>query len=209
MRRRTVDILCDIIGTFILSVGIYSFVEPIDIAPGGVSGIALMVNYVTGAPVGLVSFIINVPLIAIGWRILGRECVLKTLVTAAISYIMLDKVVTPFFPRYEGDVLLAAVFGGALMGLGMSIIFRRGSTTGGTDIISHILKQKRPLLPLGRALLAVDAAVIASSVFVFGRIEAAMYSLICLYATVEVIDSMVPNVHDARTNVLLKDGESG
>ncbi len=203
MRRRTVDILCDIIGTFILSVGIYSFVEPINIAPGGVSGIALMVNHVCGAPVGLVSFLINVPLIVIGRRILGRECIVKTIITAIISSVMLDKVVTPFFPQYEGDVLLAAVFGGALMGLGMSVIFRRGSTTGGTDIISHILKHKRPLLPLGRALLMVDAAVIVSSVFVFGRIEAAMYSLICLYSTVEVIDSIVPNVHDARTDVFM------
>lgn len=192
MRRRAIDILCDIIGTFVLSIGIYSFVEPINIAPGGVSGIALMVNYLTGFPVGLTSFLINVPLICVGWKILGRECVMKTLITAVISAVMLDRVVSPYFPQYEGDAMLAAVFGGAMMGFGMGVIFRRGSTTGGTDIVSHIIKHKNPHLPLGRALLAVDSAVIAASVAVFGHIEAGMYALVCLYATVEVIDAMLP-----------------
>lgn len=168
-----------------------------------------MVNYLTGAPVGLVSFLINVPLIVLGWRILGRDCVVKTIITAVISAIMLDEVVSPFFPQYEGDVLLAAIFGGVLMGLGMSVIFRRGSTTGGTDIVSHILKHKKPLLPLGRALLIVDAAVILSSVIVFGHIESAMYALVCLYATVEVIDAIVPNVYDAKRDVILGQKAAG
>lgn len=181
-----------------MATGIFSFVEPIRIAPGGVNGIALMVNYLTGAPVGAVTLAINVPLIVIGWRMLGRDCVIKTLITALISSFVLDRLVTPYFPQYEGDTLLAAVFGGALMGLGMAVIFRRGSTTGGTDIVSHIIKLKRPLMPIGMALLAVDSVVIILSVIVFGDLEAGMYAVICLYATVKVIDMLVPNVQAVR-----------
>ncbi len=196
MVRRLIDILCDFLGSFIMSIGIFSFVEPINIAPGGVSGIALMANYLAGVPVGAAALAINVPLIIAGWRFLGKECVIKTIITATISSIVLDWVVTPFFPQYEGSPLLAAVFGGALMGLGMSIIFRRGSTTGGTDIVSHIIKLKWPLMPIGMALLAVDSTVIAASVLVFGNIESGMYAIICLYWTVKVIDMLVPNVKD-------------
>jgi uncharacterized membrane-anchored protein YitT (DUF2179 family) len=204
MREIFIDILYDILGSFVLSIGIYSFVEPINIAPGGVSGIALMVNYLTNLPVGLVSFLLNVPIIVAGYRLLGGKCVRKTIITAIISAVMLDEIVEKILPQYEGDIMLASLFGGALMGLGMSIIFRRGSTTGGTDIISHILKAKKPVLSLGRAILAVDSAVIISSVIVYGKIEAAMYSLICLYATVETIDKAVPEVKNVRENVIME-----
>ena len=187
------DLICDILGSIVLAVGIYSFVEPLKIAPGGVSGIALMINYLTDLPVGMVTFAINVPLVIVAWIVLGRDFAVKTLVTALISTVMLDNVVTPVFPQYVGDKLLSAIVGGVLMGLGMGLVFRRGSTTGGTDIISCIIKEKRPNLPIGRALLTVDITVIIFSMIVFKTVETGMYAAVCLYATAEAIDSVVPD----------------
>ena len=193
VREKITDIICDILGSIVLAVGIYSFVEPLKIAPGGVSGIALMINYITGLPVGTVTFAINIPLMIVAWIVLGRSFAVKTFVTALISTVILDNVVTPVFPQYVGDKLLAAIVGGVLMGLGMGLIFRRGSTTGGTDIISCIIKEKRPRLSIGRVLLTVDLTVIISSMLVFKTVETGMYAAVCLYATAEAIDSVVPN----------------
>lgn len=188
------DLICDISGSVILAVGIYSFVEPLKIAPGGVSGLALMINYLTGAPVGMTTFLINLPLIAAAWIFLGARFASKTVVTALISSFVLDRAVTPFFPQYVGDKLLAAIFGGVLMGLGMGVIFTRGSTTAGTDIISYIVKKNKPQISIGRALLAVDFVIIIISVMVFKNIETGMYASVCLYSTAEAIDSVCPGV---------------
>ena len=122
------DVLNDVAGSFALSVGIYCFAEKVNIAPGGVSGIAIMIKYLTGLPVGILTLIMNIPLLVIAYKFMGRTFTLRTLRTVILNTIILDAVVTPFFPQYAGDRLLGSLFGGVCAGAGLGIVFLHGSS---------------------------------------------------------------------------------
>ena len=96
-----------------------------------------------------------------------------------------------YAPIYAGDRMIGGVFGGVLMGAGLAIIFLRGSTTGGTDIISFLVKKWYPHVPIGRMIMVVDCIIIGVSVLVFGNLESALYGLISLYCCSMVIDSII------------------
>ncbi|MBR6607396.1 MAG: YitT family protein, partial [Oscillospiraceae bacterium] len=154
-----IDCLYDVLGSLLYGIGIICFTAPNHVAPGGVSGIATLVNYVTDLPIGLVNFCINVPLVIIGFIVLGKAFTAKTFKSVIIMSIVLDYVVI-HFPLYTGDVLLASLFGGVAMGAGLALVFMRGSTTGGTDILAKLIQLKAPHVPIGRMLLILDCFVL-------------------------------------------------
>lgn len=186
-----IDIIYDIVGSFFLAVGIHCFVEPANIAPGGVSGIAIMINFVTNLPIGILTFVINIPILILSYRYLGKSFTLKSTRTLIISTLILDFFVTPLFPIYEGDRLLGSVFGGILMGIGLAMVFLRGSTTAGGDILSYLLKLKFPFLPIGRALLVIDCIILVASMAVFQNIESGLFGLVSIYVCTKIIDSII------------------
>lgn len=185
------DVSLLLIGSLIYGIGIYMFVVPANIAPGGASGIALMVNFVTGLPVGTLTLVLNVPLLILAWFYLSKKFAVSTAITTAVCSFMLDFVVPLFIPVYAGDRLLCSLYGGVLVGAGMALIFIAGSTTGGTDILGYILQKKRPHMSIGRALMIVDGIILAASIFVFGNIEAALFGLISLFVQTKVIDAII------------------
>lgn len=185
------DISLLLIGSLIYGIGTYVFVVPANIAPGGASGIALMVNFVTGLPVGILTLVLNIPLLILAWFYLSRKFAVSTAITTAICSFVLDFVVPIFMPVYNGDRLLCSLYGGVLVGAGMALIFLAGSTTGGTDILGYILQKKRPHMSIGRALMIVDGIILAASIVVFGNIEAALFGLIALYVQTKVIDTII------------------
>ncbi len=186
-----IDIIYDIVGSFFLAMGIHCFVEPANIAPGGVSGIAIMINFVTNLPIGILTFVINIPILILSYRYLGKSFTLKSTRTLIISTLILDFFVTPLFPIYEGDRLLGSVFGGILMGIGLAMVFLRGSTTAGGDILSYLLKLKFPFLPIGRALLVIDCIILVASMAVFRNIESGLFGLVSIYVCTKIIDSII------------------
>lgn len=192
------DFAYNIAGAFLLAVGIYSFSEKINVAPGGVSGIAIMVKYLTGLPVGGVSLFINIPLLFIAYKYMGRQFTVKTVYAILIYTVVIDSVVTPFFPQYEGDRMLGAIFGGVLIGAGLGLVFTRGASTGGTDIIGYLVEKKYPHIPIGKALLLVDCIILGVSVFVFKNIESALYGVVMLYAQSMVINRLVYGAEKGR-----------
>ena len=134
------EALLIVVGTFIFAFGLYYFVEPSNTAPGGVSGIALLVNYCTGFPIGTMSALINLPLLILGLIFLGKEFVLKTLLSVASFTVIYDYILTPLkVPVYVGERLMACIFGGVVVGIGLGIVFYAAGSTGGTDIISRLL----------------------------------------------------------------------
>ena len=185
------DVSLLLIGSLIYGIGIYMFVVPANIAPGGASGIALMVNFVTGLPVGTLTLVLNVPLLILAWFYLSKKFAVSTAICTAVCSFVLDFVVPLFIPVYAGDRLLCSLYGGVLVGAGMALIFIAGSTTGGTDILGYILQKKRPHMSIGRALMIVDGIILAASIFVFGNIEAALFGLISLYVQTKVIDAII------------------
>ncbi len=217
----TVDIIFDIVGSFLYAVGIICFVNPADLAPGGVSGIAIMLNYLWNLPIGLMTFVINIPLLILSWVFLGHSITLKTLKTMVISTVMMDLIVSEYIPVYAGDRMISAMFGGIIMGAGLAVIFLRGSTTAGTDIISFLIRKWRPHLPIGQILMLIDCTIVAASIPVFGNLESGLYALIAMFCSSRVIDgiiygmdkgSMVTVVSDKNNeiaNSIMKDLDRG
>jgi Uncharacterized conserved protein len=190
-KERGKDLIYDLAGAFLQALGVWCFIEPCMIAPGGVSGMALLVNYLTAVPVGTMALVLNIPLLISSYVCLNRRMTWKTIQTVLIMSLILDGVVTPLFPQYVGDKLLSSVFGGILVGMGMAMIFMRDSTTGGGDILAKLLQKRFPYMHTGYALMMTDAVVIAASVLVFGKLEAALYGLISMVATTQTIDAIL------------------
>lgn len=185
------DLLHDVSGSFIFAIGIICFVNPAKLAPGGMSGIAIMVNHIWGAPIGLMAFILNIPLLILSWFFLGKKMTVKTIKSLLINSIMVDVIGAGILPRYAGDRMIGAVFGGVLMGAGLAPVFMRGSNTGGTDIVSFLVRKWFPHLPIGRIMLFVDGLILLLSIYVFGNMEAGLYGAISLFCCSKVIDSIV------------------
>lgn len=205
LKKHMLDLVADLTGSLALDIGLVCFAEAVDIAPGGVSGAALMIKYLTGFPVGLMTFLINLPLLIIALRRIGGSFVLRSLRTLVISSAMLDLLVSPFFPQYTGDRMLGSLFGGVFMGLGLGLIFLRGSSTAGTDIISLLVEQKHPHIQLGAALMAIDCAVLAASVFVFGNIESVLFGVVALFCQTQVLNAIVYGSERGQLLLIISD----
>lgn len=188
------DVCGDIIGSFIFGIGIISFIGPANIAPGGVSSIALMINHFIPVPIGLTSFLINVPLLILSFLYLGKRFTFKTIRTLGINTVVIDLIVTPLIPIYSGDRLLGSLYGGVLVGAGLALIFLRGSTTGGTDIVSFLLQKFVPSFSIGRAMMIIDGSVIAASMLVYRDIESGLFGIISLFTMTQVLDGIIYGV---------------
>ena len=182
------DFLYDVAGGFLQAVGLHCFIDSIDIAPGGATGIAILANRFTGLPIGTLTFLVNIPLLIASWLFLGKMRTVKTLKTVAILTVILDFIVTPYIPVYIGDKMVSCLFGGVLVGASLALVFMRGSTTGGGDIAAKLLQKFRPHMRTGNAVMATDLVIIAASMAVFGNMESGLYGMINMVVSTYVID---------------------
>ena len=162
-----------IIGGAIYAVAVILFLSGNEISPGGLTGISTMLNYLYGLPVGTVVFILNIPILVIGFIKFGGIFIVKTAVSTVVISITLD-IAEELLPELKINPVLAAVFGGLLMGLSISMFMLRGSTTGGVDIIAMLINRRFPHLTVGRLMLASDAFIVAFSALVYKNIESAL-----------------------------------
>ena len=184
------DLFYDIAGAVLFAAGVYTFAGNADFAPGGITGISLLLNHVFGIPVGTLTLFINLPLIVISYRTLGKRFLLKTAKSMVITTFFLD-VVFPVFPMYEGQRMMAALCSGALMGAGMVMFYMRGSSSGGLDFVIMPIKKKRPHLSVGKITMIIDLGIILLGWPVFGDVDAALYGLVSTFASVVVIDKVL------------------
>lgn len=191
IKNFVLDVGADMIGSLIFAAGLICFMESANIAPGGTSSVALLINYVSGLPIGMLNLAVNIPLLILALLYLGRTFALKTIKSVFINTIMMDFVVAPFFPVYHGDRLLGSIYGGVLVGVGISLIFLRGSTTGGTDIVSFLVQKKFPHFSIGRAMMIVDGIIIGASILVYGDIDAGLFGVISLFCMTKVLDGIL------------------
>lgn len=185
-----VDLCVYIAGGAIYSAAVLLFLSANEISPGGLTGVATVLNYLFMLPVGTVMFLLNIPILIIGFMKLGGIFILKTTVSTVIISVILD-VFGGILPAINIDPILAAVFGGLLLGFGISMFMLRGATTGGVDIVAKLINRRFPHLTVGRLILLADALVVALSAFAYKNIESALYSVVALYASSRVIDMML------------------
>lgn len=187
-----VDVIFDIIGSILYGAGMFNFAVASNFAPGGVSGVAIIVNKLTNGliPIGLGSVIINIPIVIICFKALGLKFFFRSAKTILISAAIVDYVM-PLFPLYQGDPILAAIFGGILAGAGLACIYMRDSSTGGSDFVIMAIRKKNPQLSLGLISLAVDGVVILFGGLVYRKIDAALYGLIMTITYSLIIDKIM------------------
>lgn len=184
------DLVYDFVGAVLFSAGVYTFAGNADFAPGGVTGLALLLNHVFGIPIGTLTLLINLPLIILSYHALGKRFLLKTARSMVITTVLLDGIF-PMFPMYEGQRIMAAVCSGVLIGAGMVLFYMRGSSSGGLDFVIMPIKKKRPHLSVGKITMAIDLGIILLGWPVFGNVDAVLYGLMSTFASVVVIDKVL------------------
>ena len=163
------------------------FLTPNRIAPGGVTGIATILNFLLHWPVGTVSLILNIPLFMISYKAMGKIFAFRSLVATVLFSLFID--ILPLKPVTE-DPLLGALYGGVLLGAGLGLIMRGGATTGGSDMIARMVHRRFQFISTGAFLFAIDCAVVITAGLLIGTTEA-LYALINIFLTAKVMDVVI------------------
>ena len=201
IKQTIIDYIVIAIGALVFSLGIVMFSAPNNIAPGGVSGIGTMLNHLFNIPIGSVILAFNIPLFIFSFKKFGKKFFYKSLYATFLTSTLID--ILPFIleKHYIYSPLLASIFGGVSIGVGVGIIFLRGGTTGGADILAKLIKLKHPHLSLGTLVFIIDAVIVVSTLFVYRSIEALLYSTILFFVTSRAVDAIIFGA--ARSKMLL------
>lgn len=198
------DLLCDIVGSILYSISIYTFARSANFAPGGVSGLSLIINYLFGLPIGLTSLLLNIPLILISYKIVGRQFLLKSARTMLICTFFLD-IVFPHTPAYTGSPFMAALYSGIFIGAGLGLFYMRGTSSGGTDFLTITVKHLRPHLSMGMVTMATDLIVILLGWPVYKHVDAVLYGLITTFAASIVMDKIMYGISAGALAIIITD----
>ena len=213
------DWLFVLLGTTLVAVGISFFIAPAQLVTGGVTGISIIVEFLTNAmfsvpvPIWLTNLIVNAPLFIISIKQRGFEFGKKSLVAA--GYLSFALWLTENIRNYmiaggagiaviENDYLLTAIFGGLTLGAGLGLVLRASATTGGTDTLATILQYKFKNIPISKIILALDSCIIILGMFIFG-IQKAMYALICVFVTSKTINTILEGVNYSKAVYIISD----
>ena len=192
-----IDLLYTVVGTALVGFALSMFTVPNDIAPGGVSGLATALAYITPIRVSAWTLMMNIPLMIAAWRKLGPRAIFYTLIATLLLSFFIE-IGERFLPKYSSYTLVASLMGGVVSGLGMGMLFIRGISTGGTDLLALILKKLLPNLPTGTLLMFVDATVVVIATLIFRDFDVAIYSAITIYVCSKVIDALTQGVDYAK-----------
>ncbi len=197
------------LGTAVYAFGLHYFIIPNRLMEGGLTGIALLLNYALNLPPSLTSLVLNIPLFLIGWRLIGRSTMLYTIAGTVLLSLFLwvmelairHGMITPFYS--EEDYLLAALYAGVTLGAGLGIVFRFGGTTGGVDIIARIMN-KLTGASIGQVILLFDVIVLSASLFYITK-EKVLYTLVAVFIATRVIDFIQEGAYAAKSFTIISD----
>ncbi len=194
------------IGAFIMAAGYVLFVSPYKFVPGGVYGIGIILYHLLGFPVGLTGLALNIPLMIIGVKLLGPRFGVKTVVGFVLASGFIDGliIITGNEPLEGIEPLLASIFGGVLIGLGLGLIFKAKATSGGSSIIAMLIT-KYTRMPLGQSLMIIDALIVLLGLAAFGDWTIPLYSLIIIFITGKVIDVVLEGFSYEKTLFIISD----
>lgn len=192
-------------GSVIFALAFDWFFVPNQIGVGGLTGLAQVINVLLPwAPVGILVAVLNVPLFLLGWKLIGRHLLVSSLFSMLVCSLAIDGIALLYkFPPM--DTMLACLVGGAIMGIGLGMVFSQGATTGGTDVVARLLKLKYPWLPMGKLVMIPDFVVLTLVAVVFGSVSAALYGLVALFVSAVVIDKMLYGLDESKVAYIISD----
>ncbi|MCM1191164.1 MAG: YitT family protein [Butyrivibrio sp.] len=203
LRRRVMDYAEITIASLLYSAAVSLFLDPNALAPGGVTGIAIILNRITGLETGTLVLCINIPIIAVGTWKFGWRFILSTMYCTALTSGLIN-LLAPLGPATT-DPFLAAVAGGALMAVGIGLVFKAGATTGGTDIIIKLLRLRFPHLKTGVLFLITDALIVALSALVFKNLDVALYAGLVVFINSVLLDVVLYGRDGAKLIFIISD----
>ncbi len=193
-----------VVGTFIYALGIHWFLTPNEIAPGGMTGVSVVINSLTKLPVGSIYFVLNIPIIILGYLKLGKSFIFKTLLSVVLTTVFLDFVLVNF-PVYTGEKVLASLYGGVLMGAGLGLNFSNGGSTGGTDVINRVIQKYLPHINIGTIVFVSDVIIIMAAVVVFKNLDTALYAIIAMFSASTLLDNIIYGLDKAKLLIIISD----
>jgi len=193
-------------GTLAVAAGYVFFITPYKIVPGGVYGLAIVLHYMLGLPVGITALAFNIPLTIIGTKILGPRFGAKTIVSFVLTSVFVELLTylhgeSPLVPN---DALVSCIFGGVVIGAGVGIIFKAKATSGGSDVIAMILA-KYTKMPIAYVLMFVDSMIVLTGFIAFGDWRIPLYSWITIFVMGKVIDTVLTGVSYDKTLFIISD----
>ena len=192
-----------VLGAVIMAFGVSSFLLPNQLSSGGFSGVATITYYLLNIPMGLMIMILNVPLFIFAGYKIGKDFFIKSLIGTASLSIFID--IFDKYPPVTTDRFLACIYGGAIIGIGTAVILRVGASTGGTELITNIIKIYNPYISMSSYLTAIDIIIIALNVIFFKHIEIGLYSAIAIYLYGQMIDIIFEGVYYTKLMFIISD----
>ncbi|MCQ2445498.1 MAG: YitT family protein [Clostridia bacterium] len=192
-------------GCFVFAASVNIFFVPADLNTGGLTGIALIFNSLWNVPIGLVVFLLNIPLLLLAIKYIGFKFIFWTIYATVISSLLLD-ITAPLeglLSLDSADKLLFCIFGGAVSGAGLGIVFTQGASTGGTDIISRLTALVFPHITLGRLMLICDIVIITFGALVSGEMEITLYSAVAIYLSSGAIDTVLYGLEKSQAAIIV------
>lgn len=197
------NILFILLGSAIFAFGLVHFNMQNNLSEGGFTGITLLLYFLWGWDPAITNILLNVPVFFAGWKILGRNTFLYTIIgTFAVSLFLRIFQINPFPTYLESDMTLAALFAGVFVGSGLGIIFRYGGTTGGVDIIARIV-HKYIGWSIGKTMFLFDFFVITISIFVILDLKEGMYTLVAVFVAARIIDFIQEGAYTAKGAIII------
>lgn len=201
LKKHTMRYLQITLGCFIICLGFNLFIIPAHLLTGGISGIALIIYYLTGLPVGAQNLAYNLPIIYLAYRVFGKLYAWDTIVGTALLSVILD--LTHFMVAWHitSDGMLSAIFGGVLAGIGFGIIFRSNANTGGLDVVAAVMK-KYYSLDVGTAVFVMNFIIVMASAWMFS-VNEALYTLVSIYVTAELTNRMAAGLNREKSIMII------
>ncbi|CEP80954.1 YitT family protein [Paraclostridium sordellii] len=192
-----------VLGCIFMSIGINMFLKPYTIAPGGLSGLSMVIGKITGLPMSIVMLVIGIPLIVFSVKILGIKNSIKTLIGMSVFSAILS--ITSYLSNVHvtEDVLLCSISGALCLGIGLGIILKMDASTGGTDLIALMLNKVFPNVPLSKFMVMLDGMVVISAGLASKNLETALYSGVALYIIVKLVDAIVSDFNYSKAFMII------
>lgn len=192
LKKYFVDLLGIVFGSLIMAIATSFFLLPNQLSSGGFSGIATVIYYLFNIQVGTVMLILNIPILIMGLFRIGKEFLIKSLLGSVMLSIFID--ILDKFQPFTEDRLLACIYGGILMGIGTGIVLKVNASTGGTDLLSYLIRSYKKHFQSSSLIVIIDIAIVTLNVIVFKDIEIGLYSAIAIYLMGKMIDVIFEGV---------------
>ncbi|ERI09497.1 YitT family protein [Aneurinibacillus aneurinilyticus] len=189
------------LGSLLFSLGLEVFLVPNQIIDGGITGVSIMLAHLTGLKLGWFLFFLNLPFLFIGYKQIGKTFALSTLFGIAVMSV--STTLLHHVPEVTGDPLLAAVFGGIILGIGVGMVIRSGGSLDGTEIVAILFNKKVPF-SVGEMVMFLNIFILGSAGFIFGW-DRAMYSLIAYFIAFKMIDITIQGLDESRSVWIISD----